>query len=111
MGQFGLDDAPAALGGHRQGFLAEHRLAGGDGCQHEFLVAGAPGRDQHRLHLGRADQGMAVCMDFSLQLQVVDHPRRLLPIDVGHGHDPTALQGLAATPDVILADGPGPDNA
>ncbi|ERO60496.1 hypothetical protein P308_13510 [Pseudomonas piscis] len=50
-------------------------------------------------------------MDFSLQLQVVDHPRRLLPIDVGHGHDPAALQGLAATPDVILADGPGPDNA
>ncbi|VVN92535.1 hypothetical protein PS708_01997 [Pseudomonas fluorescens] len=49
---FGIDDLAAAFGGDRQGFFAEHRFAGGDGGQHEFFVARAPGGDEDRFDLG-----------------------------------------------------------
>jgi len=111
VGNLGLDDAPAAGGGHRQGLFAEHRLAGGDGRQHELFVARAPGRHQQRLDLRRLDQGMAVGVDLGLKREPGQHPGRLLRVDVGYRHHPAALQGLAATPNVILTYGTSADNA
>ncbi|GEM_PF-5959756 len=54
---------------------------------------------------------MAVGVDLGLKREPGQHPGRLLRVDVGYRHHPAALQGLAATPNVILTYGTSADNA
>jgi hypothetical protein len=56
------------------------------------------------------DQRMAVGYTSAVQLQFSDHLGRLFQVDVGHRHHLAVEQGLAATPNMILADGPRPNN-
>ncbi|MNP78169.1 hypothetical protein D3C76_1757220 [compost metagenome] len=54
---------------------------------------------------------MAVGINLGGQLQIGNDLGRLLQVDVGDRHDLAIEQGLAATTDMVLADGPGADNA
>jgi hypothetical protein len=54
---------------------------------------------------------MAIGVHLGGQFQVGHNLGRLLQVDVGDGNHLAVEQGLAATTNVILADGPGTDNA
>jgi hypothetical protein len=56
----GVDDVQARLSGRRQRLLAQHALAGRDAREHELLVRGVVGGDDHRVDLGIGDQGVRV---------------------------------------------------
>ncbi|MNL80357.1 hypothetical protein D3C87_2071890 [compost metagenome] len=71
----------------------------------------APGGDENGLDFRRLDQRVTVGIDLGGQLQLGNDVRRLLQVDVGHGNDLAIEQGLAATTDVVLADGAGADDA
>ena len=74
-------------------------------------MARPPGGNQHRLDFRRLDQCVPVGIHLGRQVQVAGDLGGLLQIDIGQGHDLTAQQGLAAAPDMVLADCPGPDYA
>ncbi|MNP67592.1 hypothetical protein D3C76_1634420 [compost metagenome] len=54
---------------------------------------------------------MTVGVDLGGQLQIGNDLGRLLQVDVGHRHHLAVEQGLTATTDMVLADGPGADDA
>ena len=111
VGDLGIDDVPAALGGHCQRLLAEHRLARRDGGQHELFVGRAPGRDQDRLDFRRIDDRVAIGIDLGGDAQLGHDLGGVLQVDIGDRHHRAIDQGVAAATDVVTTDGAGTDDA